>query len=218
MGIVTELYHSSIGKKLVVGLTGLLLCIYLIVHLAGNLFLLKDDGGAAFDAYAELLPSLLIVRIIEFVLFGIFIVHAFAGVYVWILNKRARPQNYKVSKASENSSLFSRTMFVSASIIFIFLIVHMRSFWFTSRFTTDEHFSMFATVKAAFTNSAYSLFYVVAMVLLGFHLKHGFQSAFQTFGLKTKKYAALIEGVSVIFWLLVPLAFAAMPIYFLLKY
>ncbi|MBI1806473.1 MAG: succinate dehydrogenase cytochrome b subunit [Ignavibacteria bacterium] len=218
MGTFTELYHSSIGKKLVVGLTGILLCIYLVVHLGGNLFLFKDDGVAAFDAYAEILPSLLVIRIIEILLFAVFIGHIVTGTLVWIRNKRARPRQYEVTKPNENSSFFSRTMFVTGSIVFIFLIVHMRSFWFTSRFKTDEHFSMFATVKEAFTDPVYSAFYVLAMVLLGFHLRHGFQSAFQTFGLKTKKYTPLIEGVGILFWFVIPLCFAAMPIYFLLKY
>src|ERR1051326_6928980 len=117
MGLVTELYRSSIGKKVVAGITGLFLCIYLIVHLGGNLLLFKGDGGAAFNEYAEFLPNLLIIRIIEIFLFAVFIGHIFTGTLVWIINRRARPQKYLVNKPEENSSWFSRTMFLSGSIV-----------------------------------------------------------------------------------------------------
>jgi succinate dehydrogenase / fumarate reductase cytochrome b subunit len=213
MNTLINIYQSSIGKKLVVALTGLCLCIYLVVHVGGNLLLFKHDGGAAFNTYAEILPSILIIRIIEIILFVIFIVHGFTGTYVWILNKRARPQKYEENKPQENSKLSSRTMFVTGSIVFIFLIVHMRSFWAPSRFLVDP-LPMYTMVKNAFSNPIYSGFYVAAMVLLGFHLRHGFQSALQTLGLKNLKYTPLIEAVGVIFWLLIPALFATMPVYF----
>ena len=214
MDTLVKIYHSSIGKKLIVGLTGLCLCVYLIVHLGGNLLLFKQDGGAAFNTYAEILPSLLFIRIIEIILFGIFIVHIFTGTFVWILNKNARPQKYAVNKPQDNSSFTSRTMFVTGSIVFIFLIIHMRSFWFPSRFMTDNP-AMYTMVKDAFMNPIYGGFYVVAMVLLGFHLRHGFQSALQTLGLKNLKYTPLIEVIGGLFWLVIPALFASMPIYFL---
>ncbi len=216
MNSFVSFYNSSIGKKLVVGLTGLCLCIYLVVHLGGNLLLFKNDGGAAFDQYAEILPSLLFVRIIEIFLFAIFLAHIVTATVLWILNRRARPTPYAMNKPQENSSFFSRTMFASGSIVFIFIAVHMRSFWFTSRFQHDAYPSMYRTVVTAFANPFYSGFYVVAMALLAFHLRHGFQSAFQTFGLKGAKFATLIEAVGALFWLAIPLAFASMPVYFLL--
>jgi len=217
MNTLSAFYHSSIGKKLIVGLTGLCLCIFLVVHLLGNMLLFKNDGGAAFDQYAELLPSLLIIIIIEYILFAIFICHILFGTIVWAINKFSRPQKYLVNKQQENSSFFSRWAFVTGSIVFIFLVVHLRTFWFTSRFQAGEHFSMYALVKESFSSPVYSFFYVVAMFLPGFHLRHGFQSAFQTFGLKTKKYTPLIETVGMIFWLLIPAVFAYMPIRFLLN-
>ena len=160
-------------------LTGLFLCTYLVVHVAGNLLLLKQDGGAAFDAYAELLPSLLIIRIIEYGLYAVFIAHIFMGTLLWLKNKAARPAKYEVNSPQENSSFFSRTMFLTGSIIFIFLVIHMRTFWVTSRFHHDEFPSMYAIAKTAFANPAYSFFYLIALTLLAFHLRHGFQSAFQ---------------------------------------
>lgn len=214
MGFINELYHSSIGKKVIVGLTGLMLCVYLIVHVAGNLLLFRQDGGAAFDQYAELLPGLMIIRIIEILLFLVFIVHIVMATIVWILNRRARPQTYQSNRPRENSSLFSRIMFTSGSIVFIFLVVHMAQFWYPSRFAT-EHVSMYGLVRSAFMNPLYSWFYVLAMVLLAFHLRHGFQSALQTFGLRHQRYMPLIHVIGLLFWLVIPLVFAAMPIYFL---
>ncbi len=217
MNRFVALYNSSIGKKLVVGCTGLLLCTYLVVHLAGNLLLFKNDGGASFDRYAEFLPSLLIIRIVEIGLFAIFVIHIVTATILWFLNRQARPQGYAVNSQRENSSLFSRTMFVSGSIVYIFLVLHMRSFWYPSRFHHELIPSMYAAVVEVFANPLYIALYVVAMVLLGFHLRHGFQSAFQTFGVKHVKYATLIEAVGTIFWFFIPLAFASIPIYFLVR-
>jgi succinate dehydrogenase / fumarate reductase cytochrome b subunit len=216
MDILARIFSSSIGKKFIVGLTGLCLCIYLVVHVAGNLLLFKDDGGAAFDKYAEILPSIFLILIIEKVLFAVFLAHIIGGVYLWLQNRRARPGKYAMTKPAENSALTSRTMFVTGSVVFIFLVIHIRTFWFTSRFQAGEHFSMYSLVRESFANPLYTAFYVAAMVLLGLHLRHGFQSAFQTFGLKTQRYAPIIEAVGMLFWLVIPLGFASMPIYFYL--
>jgi succinate dehydrogenase / fumarate reductase cytochrome b subunit len=217
MNFLLELYTSTVGKKFLMAFTGLFLCLYLVVHVSGNLLLFKQDGGVAFDTYAEILPSIFIIRIIEIVLFLVFIGHIFTGTVLWIRNKRARPIQYEEFQANENSSLSSRTMFLTGSIVFIFLVIHLRSFYFPSRFAHEINPSMYALVKTAFSSPVYSLFYVFAMALLGFHLRHGFQSAFQSFGIKHTKYAALIEAVAVLFWLIIPILFASMPIYFLLN-
>ena len=217
MNTFVGMYNSSIGKKLVVGATGLFLCVYLVIHLLGNLLLLRHDGGAAFDQYAELLPSLLIVRVVEIGLFAVFLIHIVTGTVLWLLNRRARPERYEVNRPQENSSHFSRMMFLSGSLLFIFIVIHMRTFWVTSRFYHEANPSMYLMVVETFSNPYYSGFYVIAMALLGFHLRHGFQSAFQTFGIKHVRYATLIEVTGAIFWLVIPLAFASIPIYFVMQ-
>ena len=217
MGLLTELYSSSIGKKITVGLTGTLLCAYLVVHLAGNMLLFRGDDGAAFNAYAETLPSLMIIRVIEVGLFALFLVHIVTGTLFWIRNRRARPVGYAVNRRNDTSDPFSRMMFLTGSIVFIFLVVHLRTFWVPARFSGGEHFSMYELVVTAFSSTGYSLFYVAAMVLLAFHLRHGFQSALQTFGIRGKRYAAAIEIAGMVFWLAIPVAFASIPLYFLLK-
>jgi len=217
METLIKIYCSSIGKKYFMGLTGILLCTFLVVHLGGNLLLFRDDGGQAFNAYAEFLPRIVVIKIIEILLFALFIGHILTGLILWIRNKKARPQNYTLFKPSENSTLFSRTMVLTGSVIFIFLVIHLNSFWVPAKFAHEANLSMYAIVKAAFSNPWYVLFYLIALGLLAFHLRHGFQSAFQTFGLKHHKYATFIEAVGVIFWLLIPLTFASMPVYFYLN-
>jgi len=98
--------------------------------------------------------------------------------------------------------------------VFLFLVIHLRTFFFPSRFG-DHESSMYHLVRDAFSSPLYSGFYIVAIVLLGYHLRHGFQSAFQTFGLRGKRYLPVIEAIGFVFWFMIPLGFAAMPLYFL---
>lgn len=215
MNSLIDFFQSSVGKKIIMSLSGIFLCTFLIVHLTGNLLLFKDDDGVAFDAYAQFMSTNLLIRTMEIVLFAGFIIHIISGVVVWLRNRRARPEKYDMYTLKENTQLASRITMLSGSIVFIFLVVHLRTFWVPSRFTDVSH-SMYDLVKEAFSNPYYVAFYLIALVLLGYHLRHGFQSAFQTLGLRNKKYIGLLDAIAVIFWLLIPIGFAAMPIYFLL--
>lgn len=217
MGLFATLYHSSVGKKFVMGLTGLFLCSFLVVHLSGNFLLFKHDGGAAFDAYGMFMSTNLLIRTMEIVLFAGFILHLVTGTITWLTNRGARPEKYVRNDVSENSTWMSRTMFLTGSIVFIFLVVHLRTFWVASRFYAAENPSMYQLVRAAFSDPVYCAFYIVAIALLAFHLRHGFQSAFQTFGIKKQKYAPLIHLAGMVFWLLIPLGFISMPVYFLIN-
>lgn len=203
---------------MIVGLTGILLISYLVIHLFGNLLIFRNDGGEAFDTYAEILPQVVVIRVIEIGLFLLFIFHMITAAYTWFLNKFARGEAYKLQKKNETSKLTSRTMFLTGSIVFIFLVVHMRQFWFNSRYEAGANYSMFEVVRETLNNPVYGIFYIVAMFLLGFHLKHGFQSVCQTFGVRTKSYVSFIDLVGMIVWLFIPLGFALMPLYFLLYF
>lgn len=214
MGTLSTLYHSSVGKKFVMGLTGFFLCSFLVVHVTGNLLLFKNDGGAAFDAYGEFMSTNVLIRTMEIVLFAGFIVHLVTGTIVWLKNRGARPEKYAANSPSANSTLVSRTMFLTGSIVFIFLVIHLRTFWVAARFQHEENPSMYELVRIAFADPVYSAFYIVAIALLAFHLRHGFQSAFQTFGIKHQKYAPAIHLAGMVFWLLIPLGFISMPVYF----
>ncbi len=209
-----SLYKSSIGQRILVAVAGIFLCTFLIVHLSGNLLLFKNDGGAAFDQYSRTMSANPVIRAMEIVLGAVFLIHIIFAVQTWIGNRLARPVRYTVNRPGENSELSSRIMFITGSATFIFLVVHLRSFFVPTRFAVGIEPSMYQLVRDAFSNAVYDAFYLIALVLLGYHLRHGFQSAFQTLGI-TPRRIRLIDAVAGFFWLVIPTGFAAMPLYFL---
>lgn len=219
MGWFLNALNSSIGKKIVMAITGVCLLLFLIIHLINNLSLY--GGPEIFNTVVKNLDTIKpVVRVIELILVLIFVFHIYDGLRLWYENRKARPVKYKINATSKNTDIFSRTMIWSGSIIFIFLVIHLRTFWisFNLGHPLAESHNYYQIVVEAFQNPIYSGFYIVAMVLLGFHLKHGFQSAFQTFGWNHKKYFPLIQKLGLIYTLIMVIGFASIPIYFLLLY
>ena len=212
---LVDTLSASVAQKFVMALTGFFLIIFLAVHAGGNMLLLKGDEGAAFNAYSELLIQSKLIKIVEFFLLFGFFFHISTGVKLSIENKRARPVRYAVNHASENSPWYSRNMIHTGGIILIFLIVHLKNFFYEHRILTSEH-TMYESVKMTFENTGYALFYIAAMALMMFHLLHGFESAFQTLGLRHNKYTLLIKILGKGYAFVVPLLFASGPIYFLI--
>jgi succinate dehydrogenase / fumarate reductase cytochrome b subunit len=208
--IVIEL--SSVGKKFIMGFTGLFLCLFLVVHLGGNFLLLRHDNGAAFNAYSHFMETSWIIRIIEFVLLGVFVIHIVMAFILAKENRSARPIPYAVNKASENSSWFSRYMEITGGIIFIFLCVHLYNFLISQRFFHDYP-SMYAAVKTIFHNPWYCAFYVICLVWVGLHLIHGFQSSFQSFGFRHPVFFPWIQRAGLLFVILIFSGFIFIPIY-----
>ncbi len=206
---------SSVGKKIIMSLTGFFLFSFLIVHLYINLFLFKQDRGATFDVYAEFMATYPLLRPMEIVLFGGFILHAFVGVWLWITNRAVRPQRYKVNRTSDTSTLTSRIAFWTGMFVALFLVIHINTFFVKSRFFPDGR-TMYEIVAQAFKSPLYVVFYLIALVFLGYHIRHGFQSALQTLGLNNPRYKRFIDMVGLFFWLIIPACFAAMPVYFFL--
>lgn len=211
--------NSSIGKKFMMAVTGGFLLVFLIIHLIGNLTLFFGPG--AFNAYVSALDTIKpLIRVIEVVLLGAFILHIFNGIRLWIENKRARGITYKVNGSSENSTLFSRTMGITGSIVFIFLVLHLGTFFW--RFNVYDplgyatHHQYYDVVVYFFDIWWYAVLYIIAVLLLGFHLNHGFQSAFQTFGWDHKKYFPFVKKIGTVYAIIMALGFASMPLYFLL--
>src|SRR3989339_1289409 len=213
MGWVWKSLNSSIGKKLVMAITGLALMLFLIVHLAGNLSLY--GGKDAFNNYVGLLEHIKpFIRVIEIILALIFILHIFNGIRLWIENKQARPQGYSVNGSRKNTTVFSRTAFITGSIVFIFLVIHLQSIWYKFNYSGSE-LDLYTITTEWLQVWWYAALYLIAVILLGFHLNHGFQSAFQTFGWNHKKYFPLIEKIGTIYALIMTIGFASIPIYFL---
>jgi len=221
MGWFIQFTNSSIGKKFVMAVTGSFLIIFLIVHLVGNLTLYL--GEEAFNDYVLALDVVKpIIRIIELVLLTAFIFHIFNGVKLWLENKRANPNKYAINLGSDNSTIFSRTMFVSGSIVFIFLVIHLSTLFYRFNFFDPEgfanHHRHYDIVIGFLQMPWYSVLYIIAMILLGFHLNHGFQSVFQTFGWNHKKYTPIIKAIGTVYAIVMAVAFTSIPIYFLFFY
>ena len=216
MGWLLNSLNSSIGKKFIMAVTGVCLLLFLIIHLIGNMTLYI--GEEAFNGYVGALDTIKpLIRVIEVILALVFIFHIFNGVRLWYQNKQAKPVGYAVNAASKNSTLFSRTMFVTGSIIFIFLWLHLQTIWFKFNFGGHE-INLFGVMVEWFQKPWYSIVYVAAMFILGMHLNHGFQSAFQTFGWNHNKYTPFIKAVAVIYSVIMAAAFASIPLYFLFIY
>jgi succinate dehydrogenase / fumarate reductase cytochrome b subunit len=200
-------------------ITGLFLCIYLVVHLLGNLILFKNDQGAAFNQYFVTLSGNPFIRIIEVVLVFGFLFHIVDAVVLTLRNRNARPTAYALNSPQANSSWASRNMGITGTIILLFLIVHVNSFTVRHRIIGTRE-SMYETVARAFQSGWsgwYWAFYVVAMIFLGIHLNHGFQSAFRSIGLSNPKYIPLIKKIGWFFSVIIPTAFAAIPLYFFFR-
>jgi len=221
MGLVLKFINSSIGKKFIMAVTGSFLIIFLIVHLIGNITLFFGPG--AFNGYVLALDTIKpLIRVIEVVLLAAFLFHIFNGVVLWFENKRARDTKYTVSGSKENSTLFSRTMIVSGSIILIFLVLHLSTFFWRFNFHDPmglaSNHQYFGIVVYFFSMWWYVILYLIALVLLGFHLNHGFQSAFQTFGWNTKKFFPLVKRIGTLYAIIMAAGFASIPIYFFFFY
>jgi succinate dehydrogenase / fumarate reductase cytochrome b subunit len=221
MGWFFKFTGSSIGKKIIMAVTGSFLIIFLIIHLIGNLTLFL--GPEAFNSYVSTLDVVKpLIRVVELVLLATFILHIFNGLRLWIENKKANPQKYAINVGSDNSTVFSRTMFLTGSIVFIFLVLHLATFFYRFNFYDPEGFAnqhqYFEIVVSFLTIPWYSILYIVAVLLLGFHLNHGFQSAFQSFGWTHKKYTPIVEKLGTLYAIIMAVGFASMPIYFLFFY
>jgi succinate dehydrogenase / fumarate reductase cytochrome b subunit len=220
MNWLTKTLTSSLGQKIIMSLTGLFLISFLMVHLTGNLLLFKEDGGAAFNAYAHFMSTALIIRATEIILVLGFALHIYIAWQLTRHNQQTRPQNYAYNRPDANSSWFSRNMGVAGSIILIFLVIHLYNFWFQYKFHTEiplaagtNYKDMYWLVHVVFIQEWwFSILYLIAMVFLGFHLVHGFESAFQTLGIRHKKYTPFIQKLGLLFAIVVPIGFATMPI------
>lgn len=237
-------------------LTGLFLCLFLVVHLAGNLQLFKHDGGYAFNKYAYFMTHNPLIKTVSYGLYAMILLHAIKGLFLAYTNMNARKNKYGASAGNSNSKWASRNMAILGSLIFVFIGIHMGDFWreykFGDEITWREYNEDYSTGKVTFkefTASAdqimyykdgenfhsfvgkdlysevwegfevwwISAFYILSMVVLAFHLLHGFQSAFQTLGVNHPKYTPLIQGFGKLFSIIVPLLFALIPIYVLIS-
>ncbi len=225
-----QFFTSSIGKKITMGLTGFFLISFLIVHSSINAMIFFNDGGQTFNHWGHFMGSNLLIRTAEIGLFVFLLIHIIQGLLLWKQNKSARPVKYIVTKPNANSKWYSRSMGLLGTLILIFLILHFYHFWVPSRFGGMASVrSLEETVLSDYNNQpVHDLYkemllvfqnnllvvvvYVFGVISLSWHLLHGFQSAFQTFGWNHKKYTPLIKLIGVGYSIIICLLFAMMPI------
>jgi succinate dehydrogenase / fumarate reductase cytochrome b subunit len=174
-------------------------------------------GPEAFNAYGEFMGTNPIIRTMEVVLFLGILGHIGYSINVTLQNRKARPVQYTMKADSATSSWYSRYMIVSGTILLVFMVLHLIHFWVDQRFLAVKP-ELYGEVEKTLSNPVNSGIYLVALVFLGMHLVHGFQSAFQTFGLQINKGSGKIfNSISIVFAIVVTAGFMAMPLYFLLK-
>ncbi len=215
----TEMFSSTLGRKLVMALTGLFLISFLVIHLIGNLQLLKNDNGLAFNTYADFMGHNPIIQTISKVNFALILMHIVWSLMLTIKNRQARgPVGYAVS--GKSSIWSSRNMGILGTFILVFLVVHLKDFYAQQHwgampmqsYEGKEVKDLYTIVGLAFGQGWYVALYVICMIALAFHLYHGFSSAFQTLGLNHLKYNPVIKVVGIAFSLIVPALFAWIPI------
>jgi succinate dehydrogenase / fumarate reductase cytochrome b subunit len=209
---------TSIGKKVVMGLTGLFLISFLVVHCFINSLIFFNDGGLTFNVGADFMAHNWLIRAGELVLFAGLIVHIVQALILTIENRKARPVGYAKVDGAANSSWYSRSMGLLGTLLLIFLIIHLTHFWVKSRFTglpgedANGHENLYAVMQEQFKMLWVVVVYALSMISLAYHLLHGFQSAFQTLGLNHKTYTPMIKKAGIAFSIVIPFIFALMPI------
>jgi len=228
----SDFFTSSVGKKLVMSLTGLFLISFLVVHVGLNACIWANDSGEMFNKAAHFMGDTIVIRIMEVGLFIGFIIHIVQGYVLESKNLARRGTGYKINLANKGSKWYSRTMGLLGTLLFLFLIMHINHFWIHSRLgnvasieplseivypsnPNKPYHNLYALMIQTFSGSKNLLvviLYVLGCISLAYHLLHGFQSAFRTLGLHNKKYIGIVQAVGAGFAIIVPLAFAMMPI------
>ena len=204
---------SSVGKKLMMALTGLAFIGFLAAHLAGNLTIY--GGKAAFNGYAEKLQSLgALLHVFRAGLITFALVHVLTGLYLFWLNRRARPVSYGTYASAGGRTLSSRTMPYTGIAILAFVVYHLFHFTFVDKSAT----TVFDMVTAAFNRPLIMLLYAALMIVVAFHVRHGFWSAFQTLGINHPKWMPAVSAASIAAGVLVALGFGMLPLLVALRY
>jgi succinate dehydrogenase / fumarate reductase cytochrome b subunit len=215
-----QVFSTSVGKKLTMALTGIFLILFLVIHAGLNACIWAMDGGEMFNKGAHFMGSNVVPRILEIGLFAGFILHIVQAYGLTLKNKKARTVGYEVAYGNRGSKWYSRSMALLGTIILLFLIIHLSHFWYPNRsnqgFLLGEEINLYATMQETFSHLWVVIAYVAGCISLGYHLAHGFQSAFKTLGVHNKRYHIILSSLGLGFSIVISLIFALMPISFYL--
>jgi succinate dehydrogenase cytochrome b subunit len=210
-------FSSSVGTKLMMGLTGLALFAYMVVHLAGNAIIFA--GPDIFNSYSHLLVSNPLILPIELGLMGIFLVHIYKAITMWTANKRARPVAYakkELAHHTSRKSVASSTMIASGLFILLFVVVHVKQFKFGTWYQAAGDAAirdLYRTELEVFRNPLWVAFYVAGTLLVGLHLRHGVSSSFQSLGLDHPVYTKRLTAIGIFFAILIGGGLALIPVW-----
>ena len=216
---MSSTFYSSLTKKYVMSLAGLFLLSFLLVHLSINLLIIFDESGILFNEAAHFMGTNPLIQTFQWVLFGGFAIHLLFGLILQIQNWRARPKGYKKRAISEENYL-SKFMIHTGIVVAVFLVIHLANFFVPKMQGTitkipmgnHEVEDMGSMVVDKFQQGGYVAFYVSALLFLGFHLDHAFQSALQSLGLNHAKYTPFFKGFSRFLAILITVGFISIPL------
>ena len=210
--------NSQVGRKIATGITGIGLVLFIIVHLIGNLTYFA--GADAINTYSYTLhqmgPLLWVVRL---GLLAFFLYHAWLGLSIWLERRRARPEGYKVHASRGEPSRqnwSSRSMIITGVLLLLFVITHLNTFAFhdfsTAVVNGVEMHDVHERLTEVFSQPGYTVYYVIIMVLLGMHLRHGVWSAFQSLGWMSRRTNPIIYSIAFVLALIIAIGFIGLPI------
>lgn len=216
MSSFRRVFSSSVGTKLLIGLTGLLLFAYVLLHLAGNLLVFA--GRDTFNEYSHALISNPLVLPVEIGLIGVFLLHVYKTVAMWLGNQRARPVGYEKKTGAGHTSrksVSSTTMIWTGLVTLVFVGVHLKQFKFGAWYQIGHPpiRDLYRTEAEVFTSPTWVLLYVFCMILIGFHLRHGISSGFQSLGLDHPVYTKHLVALGTILAVLIAAGFAVIPVW-----
>ena len=216
---MANIFSSSIGKKLIMSISGLFLVIFLLLHLTINLLSLISPE--AFNAGCAFMSLPIVQVFVPVLAFGFFI-HILYAITITLKNQKARPVKYAISSTAKSSTWASRNMFVLGLIVLGFLAIHLAHFWYKMQWQEwiggDLEHNPYSLLVGLFSQPLYVVIYLVWIWALWFHLCHGFWSGLQTLGVNNTKWVKRWQCIAKIYATIVAVGFSIIPIYFLIQH
>lgn len=223
---IRGLWRSSVFRKQIVAVTGLIWVGFIIMHMAANLLLFI--GPEALNGYSEMLhaiPELLWAA--RIVLIAAFVIHVYFTIALVLENRAARSQPYEVKNDHGETTFAKKTMILSGLLVFFFVFLHLTDFTLPAKIGPDTvltgaegeaSFGLYGLVWNSLKFPPRAIFYLLAVACVGMHLSHGIQSLFQTIGFFHDRYTPVIRRASIVLGAVVAIGFSLVPIYIVLRH
>lgn len=206
---------KTIGKKIAVGVTGLGLCLFVLIHMSGNLLILK--GAESYNLYAKSLHDFFLMEFLEWGLLAFFLGHIFLSVLLNLKNLKSKGAYFKRAKGEKKTSFANRILILQGLVLFVFLVFHLITFkfgaYYEAMYDGEATRDVYLLVTETFKKFPYVLGYVFSLLVLGVHLVHGLSASIRSLGFYHPLYTPWIEKLSFAFGCLVTLGFMGLPLY-----